>query len=410
MRLIRITTNYPSYLQQFYAQRPELTKEAYAIQYKVVRADCYGWADFWTHAFDKLGYQVWEPVGNAEPMQKAWARENSIKFREKSWLTDIIKAQVQSFRPDIVFADDYGAYTADFIQHLRSCCPSIKLVLGWCGAPYRDESVFRAHDIVFSNIPELVEKFRDRGYKSEYIKHAFEPRILEKIDTSQAKTIDFSFVGSVFKGKLGHIERERLIKELAQETDLAIFTNLYRPNLRGLLLSGTRQAAYDIIQFVRKLPGAESILYNLPKIRNYAKLEKQPSLSPYPDPAIAEKVRKSVFGLEMFQTLHDSKVTLNNHIDISSGSASNMRMFEATGVGTCLLTDWKENLPELFEPDREILTYRSIGECIEKAKWLLDHPQEREAISQAGQARTLKDHTFDRRAVELDNIIRRELN
>jgi spore maturation protein CgeB len=40
----------------------------------------------------------------------------------------------------------------------------------------------------------------------------------------------------------------------------------------------------------------------------------------------------------------------------------------------------------------------------------LEHPQEREAIAQAGQARTLKDHTFDQRAIELDYIIRRELN
>jgi spore maturation protein CgeB len=87
-----------------------------------------------------------------------------------------------------------------------------------------------------------------------------------------------------------------------------------------------------------------------------------------------------------------------------------MRLFEATGVGTCLITDWKDNLHDLFEPDREVVTYRSPQECVEKVKWLLEHPQEREAIAQAGQARTLKDHTFDQRAIELDYIIRRELN
>jgi spore maturation protein CgeB len=43
---------------------------------------------------------------------------------------------------------------------------------------------------------------------------------------------------------------------------------------------------------------------------------------------------------------------------------------------------------------------------LEKARWLLDHPREREAIALAGQARTLRDHTYIKRAAELDLIIR----
>jgi spore maturation protein CgeB len=109
----------------------------------------------------------------------------------------------------------------------------------------------------------------------------------------------------------------------------------------------------------------------------------------------------------MYEIISQSKITLNNHIDDAKNEAANMRLFEATGVGTCLLTDWKENLHELFEPDREVVTYKSVEECIEKVKWLLDHPQEREAIAKAGQARTLKDHTFAQRAIQLDEIIRK---
>ena len=112
----------------------------------------------------------------------------------------------------------------------------------------------------------------------------------------------------------------------------------------------------------------------------------------------------------MFQQLANSKITFNNHINVSSHSASNMRLYEATGVGTCLLTDWKENLPEFFEPDTEIVTYRSVDECVEKVQWLLAHPQQREQIAKAGQARTLKDHTFAQRAIQLDEIIRKALS
>jgi spore maturation protein CgeB len=75
-------------------------------------------------------------------------------------------------------------------------------------------------------------------------------------------------------------------------------------------------------------------------------------------------------------------------------------------VGTCLVTEWRKNLSEFFEPDKEVVTYRSPEECLEKIKWLLEHPEECQAIAKSGQARTLKDHTFSQRAVQLDGIIK----
>ncbi|HYG80937.1 MAG TPA: glycosyltransferase, partial [Pyrinomonadaceae bacterium] len=105
----------------------------------------------------------------------------------------------------------------------------------------------------------------------------------------------------------------------------------------------------------------------------------------------------------------ESRVVLNTHIDISTTSASNMRLFEVTGVGSCLLTDWKPNIGDLFEPDSEVITYRGAEECIEKVDYLLSHESERRAIAAAGQRRTLRDHTLARRAEQLDAIIRAAL-
>ncbi|MEO7634584.1 MAG: glycosyltransferase, partial [Sphingomicrobium sp.] len=102
-------------------------------------------------------------------------------------------------------------------------------------------------------------------------------------------------------------------------------------------------------------------------------------------------------------------VTLNSHIDISATSASNMRLFEATGVGTCLLTDRKDNLTILFEPDREVVTYGSAEEAVEKYRYLASHPKERVAIAAAGQKRALRDHNFDKRAARIDDLIRASL-
>ena len=111
----------------------------------------------------------------------------------------------------------------------------------------------------------------------------------------------------------------------------------------------------------------------------------------------------------MYQTLRNSRLTWNFHIDLSPISANNLRLYEATGIGTCLVTDWKQNLSQLFEPDREVVTYRSVEECAEKVRWLLEHTSERDSIARAGQARTLKDHTFMQRGIEFDHIVRQTM-
>ena len=70
------------------------------------------------------------------------------------------------------------------------------------------------------------------------------------------------------------------------------------------------------------------------------------------------------WGLEMYRKLAESKITLNCHEEIAGNYASNMRLYKATGMGACLITDWKENLPNIFEPDLEIVIYRSLDKLV----------------------------------------------
>jgi spore maturation protein CgeB len=73
-------------------------------------------------------------------------------------------------------------------------------------------------------------------------------------------------------------------------------------------------------------------------------------------------------------------------------------------VGSCLLTDDKPNLRDLFEPDAEVVTYQNAAECIEKARYLLEHEEHRKAIAIAGQRRILRQHTFAQRAQEVVHL------
>lgn len=391
MRLLKIGVYYPAYLEQFYARRPGLAAQPYAAQHAALIDDCFGSSDFWTNALSRLGYETCDLVINAEPLQKAWASERGRVFGDESWLFDIAAAQITDFRPDVLIVADYSTVTAAFLRHLRDACPSLRLVLGWCGAPYRDGAIFGECDIVLSCVPELVAHFCEQGISSRHVNHAFEPRVLEKIDTAAAPNADFVFLGSIVKTDQFHLERERLLTRLVEETDLQIWSEVgAQPGVPTRARTSLRGAARRAARLF--LGGAS---------------KSQPTPL---DVRVARRARPPLFGLEMFQQLHDSRVALNTHIDISPVNASNMRLFEATGMGACLLTDWKANLSGLFLPDAEVVAYRDAGECVETVKYLLAHEAERRVVAAAGQRRTLRDHTFASRAAQIDDIIREALS
>ena len=108
----------------------------------------------------------------------------------------------------------------------------------------------------------------------------------------------------------------------------------------------------------------------------------------------------------MYEIFHKSLITLNYHIDVAGAYAGSGQLFEATGIGTLLVTDWGKNLHEMREPGKEGVAYRSAEECAEMVQYYLGHAAEREAIARAGQQRTLRDHTYYKRMQEFADIIR----
>jgi spore maturation protein CgeB len=62
-------------------------------------------------------------------------------------------------------------------------------------------------------------------------------------------------------------------------------------------------------------------------------------------------------------------------------------------MGACLVTEHARNISELFEPQKEVVTYESTEDCVAKIRHLLSNPDEARQIAAAGHARTLKDHT-----------------
>jgi spore maturation protein CgeB len=111
----------------------------------------------------------------------------------------------------------------------------------------------------------------------------------------------------------------------------------------------------------------------------------------------------------MYRTLAQSRVTLNMHVDVgrANNAGGNMRLYEATGCGALVISDFAPDVPEIFQPGREIVTYRTISELNEKVHYYRDHRAEAEGIARAGQIACWQRHGYERRIREFEAIIKR---
>lgn len=413
MKIAKLSIYYPAYVTQLFQRYPEIATLDYQKQLKAIHADFFAWADSWSHALNQVGHECVEIISNIEPLQRAWASENlSQEFSDSLPLLDITIEQIRKFRPDVLFVCDHTFYTRAWLSEVKEKCPSIQKIIGWCGAPYEDVEVFKAFDYVLSDTPELMESLSKLGHRVYHVNHGFDVRVLEHISQERStqsipeKTYPFTFAGSIARGKAHHLRREKLLIELAKRTDIEIFAG-EPPPFKDLMTFPAKVGAYHTFQLYRKMGGSSDSLNAFPRLKKFFTKTEDPKLPLHP--ALFSRSHAALFGLDLYRLMKNTTVTLNCHIDVSPRTANNMRLYEATGVGTCLLTDWKENISDLFEPETEVVTYKSVGECIEKAKWLVTHPEEAKKIGLNAQKKTLSRHTWKSRAELFDEILMKTL-
>jgi spore maturation protein CgeB len=78
-----------------------------------------------------------------------------------------------------------------------------------------------------------------------------------------------------------------------------------------------------------------------------------------------------------------------------------LRDFEAPMCRTCYITGHTEEIAEFYELGKEIDTYQSPEELVEKTRFYLAHPSQAEKIREAGYRRAVRDHTWEKRFAQL---------
>jgi spore maturation protein CgeB len=99
-----------------------------------------------------------------------------------------------------------------------------------------------------------------------------------------------------------------------------------------------------------------------------------------------------------------SRLTLNvtRRAMSEAGYCPSGRLFEAAACGAPILSDWWAGLDAFFEPGREILVAASTSEALAALDRSDDDLRE---IAKRARDRTLREHTADHRAAELERLL-----
>lgn len=371
MRFLFVDANYPAFLEAIYRDRPHLASQSYAEQGDAIRAGMFGEATFQADALRALGHEADVIVTNAHAAQRAWAKEHRLPLLDRTpwtfrlrrgvipWAsrrqTDtawgIVIEQVRAYRPDIVYVAILNTMPAAIVARIRELA---RLVVAQAATTIPD-GIYRDYDLIISSIPAIVDRFRRASIPAEYVPLAFEPAVREQVSVSR-RDVAVSFVGSFSDA---YLDRVQIVDAVARAAPLQTWT---------------ADKSY------------------LPR-----------------DSAIIPTIRGSALGRDMYTVLARSQLTLNSHGMVSGSDANNLRLYEATGMGSLLVTDHRDNLHSLFSVGPEVVSYRTPTEAAELVCYYLDHPSEASQIAAAGQARTLRDHTWADRMQRLVTTVQSRL-
>jgi hypothetical protein len=346
VRFLITDTYYRQFWTGVYARDKSLGRRPYGEQLATLLGLTFGTSDFYSWNLRALGHEAEDVITNCEPLQRQWARENDPPLlRSREWLSHVMAAQVKAFGPDVLYVQDINWPGADAYREIVSTVP---LIVGQAAYPLQPRFDYGTFDLIFTSLPYYVTLFRRAGLDSCYLPLAFEPRVRERLGSLPKPHYGAVFVGGVSSH---HTEGTRLLERLAAAVPLDTWGYGY---------------------------------------------EKLPPTSP-----LRSRHHGAAYGLSMYRVLAQSRIVLNRHIDLAGRFAANMRLYEATGMGACLVTDRRDNLAQLFDPHREVVVYDSVDDCIDKVRYLLEHEAERAEIAAAGQRRTLGEHTYAHRMEEV---------
>ncbi len=206
--------------------------------------------------------------------------------------------------------------------------------------PYTADT-FKLYDIHFSSRPHLFPEYKNKGAKQlEYLEFCFDPTICYPIEDNTQEKYDITFIGTWSK------IRQRQIKNLARFFKIHIWGGSWH--------------------YMKKMPGAKNIrlMYRRADLENFSRV------------------------------VNNSKICLN-FLTPENRDQTNLRNFEIPACQGFQLCNRTDQLAKIFKHDHAIALYQTEQELIDKARYYLEHQNERLEIARQGFGIVTNDnHTF----------------
>lgn len=274
-----------------------------------------------------------------------------------------IAALAKEVRPDFVL------HTKDeFPVHVFEELRRTSRVIQWYPDPVIPEWLppyVKACDMFFTMAEGLVDEFRKLNPGSFWLTQAFEPSFFRQTGISEADRPVFS-ADVAFVGNLG-----------SKPQYLSRRTALERVISTGAVLKW----------WGPKIPWK---ITNIPLV--YGKLGRAYG-------------GRFVWGEEYAKVVRLSKIFLAFDSKPELRKSMSARMYTAVGCGAFYICRHVEGIEDVLVPDKEIVTFHTDDEMIEKIRFYLRNEDARREISAAGQARVLRDHVYEVRIRQMCSMI-----
>lgn len=278
----------------------------------------------WSNIFKKKNRLLWMD----QPLNRLIGAIHLDSFRKPIYKQMVIKRFLEIYKPQIIYLRE----PSQIDNLLWKGYKQKYLVASFIGCNISHPQNWLPHnsDIIFTNIPDFASFFNQNLIESHVLEYG-----IDAISKEEKKNLDEKY-DVTFIGKLGSDDQKT-----KSETMEAI------ANRFNFKWWGPKGAIID--QF----------------------------------PALKANWQGYTAGKELFDIYAQSKIVVNDYVHSNGQYSVNMRMKEVMGMCTLLLTRNAINLKE-FEDKKQLVTFSTIDDCLDKIDYYLKHDVERKQIAENG--------------------------
>ncbi len=381
LRLLKFDTAHPEgYLQRLQQERSsELESLDYAAYYRWLMELRVGMSDFLTHPMNEAGWVAREFLAKDRLLMRKLAESGEIQgvglsgrlrfaaqhasslslfdivslrwdrrrdLERRYWL---MRRYIESFKPDVIFVREPAHIDGEFFDRFRDRCALVALI--GCNTNHAQHWDPHRYDAVFTLTGEYDRFFKIQGLNSHVFEYGVDERVFTEV-SDLPKKFDCTFVG--FLGQSTQSRKSELLERVAAAVDFKWW------GVKG------------------------------PDIGKY--------------PALERSWQGETAGLEMLKIYRQSKIVLNDYVDMAGGTNVNIRTKEVLGVGSMLLTREAANIMHL-EQEGALATFKDADECVAKIKYYLADETSRKAIASKGLATALEKFNYRHIASRVMEVI-----